>query len=81
MNEVTIWCTPIFSSSFSPFVNDWNTPGTSRMLKYDLVGPDISTLRMSLEKFRFGGPNGELVLSDSCKDEGDMPMRFDAYTN
>lgn len=78
MKEVTILWTPIFSSSFNPLVSDWNMPGTSRMLKYDRVGPDISTFNMSLEKFRIARLDGVVPFSGSCNEEGDISIILDA---
>ncbi|KAL8669364.1 MAG: hypothetical protein Q9168_006041 [Polycauliona sp. 1 TL-2023] len=43
--------TPFFSPDVRSFVKDWKTPGTSRMLKYDLLGPETSTFKTSLAKF------------------------------
>ena len=48
------------------------------MLKYDLVGPDISTLSMSLEKFRIGRLDDEIPFSGVGNEDGDIPIIIDA---
>ena len=63
--DSTMLLTPSFSLEVRPFIRDWKIPGTSRMLKWERSGPEISTFNTSSEKLRFPSRCGLMAMVSS----------------
>lgn len=61
----TILSTPILSGIVSLPVSDWKIPGTSKILKYDRSGPEITIFNSWSEKFRFWVVLGGVLFSSA----------------
>lgn len=65
MYNETILSTPSLSSSVSLLVSDWKIPGTSKMLKCDRSGPEITIFNSWSEKSRFWVVSGGIMFSSA----------------